>query len=229
VTLQASTVSGNKATDNGGGINNVSGILKLQASTLSGNTAGQSGGGLATNNKYSQTLQNCTISGNSAYFGGGIYNGSTGKDKYGTLTATNCTIAFNKAMNGGGLFNESTTASLKNTIVSDNRDAVGLNDLLLAGGTIDAQYCLIERPNASINGANSHNILFVSAQLGPLQNNGGPTLTLKPAANSKALRNGSVALLTPGMNTDQRGLPRTFAFTVDIGAVEASLDYRRGW
>jgi hypothetical protein len=100
---------------------------------------------------------------------------------------------------------------------------------------------LIEASAGAINGANSHNIFGFSANLGPLQYNGGPLhyngatlvglFTMMPSRTSKALRNGSVGLLTADMTTDERGFPRTFAFTVDIGAVEASFDYRnrRGW
>jgi hypothetical protein len=211
----------------GGAIGNESGSLNLtiQGTTISGNSTTMNGGGILDFSG-NLTLKNCTISGNSAATdGGGVYTNG------GTFTAINCTIALNKANQGGGLFNEGSTVTLNNTIVSDNAHANGLNDLFLGGGTINAQYSLIETPAGSVNGSSSHNIFFFSANLGPLQYNGGPVpiLTLKPKHGSKALMAGSIALLTADMTTDERGLARTYGGTVDIGAVEGSLDNRRGW
>ena len=45
-------------------------------------------------------LNNCTVSGNSADWGGGLYN------FYGTAKLTNCTISGNSAGLGGGVYNE---------------------------------------------------------------------------------------------------------------------------
>jgi hypothetical protein len=57
----------------------------------------------------------------------------------------------------------------------------------------------------------------VAANLGPLQDNGGPTLTCAPLQGSLAIGYGSSAG-APG--TDQRGVPRPQGAAVDIGAVE---------
>ena len=64
------------------------------------------------------TLTNCTVSGNSACNGGGLFSGN-----YGTTTLTNCTVSGNSASdNGGGLFSWDTTArpTLTNCTVSGN-------------------------------------------------------------------------------------------------------------
>src|SRR5205085_10992855 len=58
------------------------------------------------------------------------------------------------------------------------------------------------------------------ALLGPLANNGGPTLTMLPLAGSPLINKGSNALIRAGSTSDQRGLPRIANTTVDIGAVE---------
>ena len=66
---------------------------------------------------------------------------------------------------------------------------------------------------------------------GPLQNNGGPTLTQNLPPNSPAVDTGNNCVLTangcgdgnPAIATDQRGLSRPQGATVDIGAVESVL------
>src|SRR5262249_24504363 len=55
-----------------------------------GNSAQYSGGGA-----YSGTLNNCTLSGNSALHGGGAYR----------TTLNNCTLCANSAESGGGVYN----------------------------------------------------------------------------------------------------------------------------
>ena len=76
LSLTNSTVSGNTATYDGGGIFNY-GTLTLTNSTVSGNSAAFYGGGIF--NEYGLTLTNSTVSGNTAtyYGGGGIFNYGT--------------------------------------------------------------------------------------------------------------------------------------------------------
>jgi hypothetical protein len=66
----------------------------------------------------------------------------------------------------------------------------------------------------------------IDPMLGPLQNNGGPTLTRALLLNSPARNTGSNALIPAGVTTDQRGsgYARVFGDTVDIGAFEAQND-----
>lgn len=70
-----------------------------------------------------------------------------------------------------------------------------------------------------IFGANSHNFIGGNPNLGPLQDNGSPTLTRAPLVGSPVIDAGNDS--APGEPTsDQRGLPRKFSTHVDIGAVE---------
>ena len=61
--------------------------------------------------------------------------------------------------------------------------------------------------------------------LGPLQDNGGPTYTMRPAPASAAINNGDDAVLNAplSLTSDQRGFTRKVGTHVDIGAVELGI------
>jgi hypothetical protein len=85
----------------GGGIRNFGGTLTLQNSTLSGNSAVFEGGGIC-NSGGTVNAQNSTLAGNSAgNSGGGIYN-----YYYGTLTLQNSLIVHNSAIGGPDCWGE---------------------------------------------------------------------------------------------------------------------------
>ena len=88
-TLDESTVSGDHA-DNAGGLFIAQSTVNLYDCTLSGNSAGF-GGALDNDFGGTASLDNCTISGNSANFGAGVGN------YYGTATLTGCTISGNSS------------------------------------------------------------------------------------------------------------------------------------
>jgi len=58
--------------------------------------------------------------------------------------------------------------------------------------------------------------------LGPLGDNGGPTLTHRPLTGSPVIEAGSNAAIPTGLDYDQRGsgYPRIYGTNVDLGAVE---------
>jgi hypothetical protein len=220
--LSDCTVSGNSAsTGKGGGIYN-DGTLLMIGSTVSGNSA-QQGGGIF--NVGGLVLTNCTIYGNTAhgsspvsgngpYAGGGIYNFSSG-----SLTLNDCTVAGNSAQEGGGLYNVgSAAATLNNTIVAAFGGSVG-GDIT---GTVSGNYNLIDDATSSGGLTNnvSGNLVGVSASLGSLGNNGGPTRTMALLAGSPAIDAGNNSLLPAGLTTDQRGAERQKSAAVDIGAFE---------
>jgi hypothetical protein len=88
------------------------------------------GGGIY-NDHATLTLNNCTVSGNTAVpgSGGGIYNDADAGSA--TLTITNCTISGNSAWPGGGIYNHRGTVTITNSTLSGNSDN-GYN----AGGAI---------------------------------------------------------------------------------------------
>ena len=112
VTVSGLTLAHGKATD-GGGIGN-SGTLTLADCTVSGNSAGFGGG--IYNALGMLTLTGCTVSGNSASSNGGGIDNATG-----TLTLTNSTVYGNKASsNGGGIDNATGTLTLTDCTVAGN-------------------------------------------------------------------------------------------------------------
>ena len=100
-----------------------SGDLTLQRVTLSGGSSSGSGGGIL--NAGGLTVENSTISGNTANDGGGIYNSGALGIGSGFLSINNSTISGNTANNGGGIFNFSSQylagwLTITNSTISGN-------------------------------------------------------------------------------------------------------------
>ena len=224
----------NNAAASGGGIANT-GPLTIDSSTISHNTATSGGGGIlnrafgVSNATFRGTIDaiNTTISNNSGGSSGGGILQTTG-----TVNLINSTISDNSATSGGGvsLPSESTYTvggdisvilNLKNSIIANSTggDCASI-------GTINAEFSLIEDGLACVNGTNSNN-LTGDPNLGPLQNNCGPTETHAPLLGSILIDSGNNALVPDGITADQRGAERIFdgdnngSATIDRGAVEA--------
>ena len=212
--VNGSTLSGNTSdpfAGLGGGIWNLSEATIID-STLNGNSAGFGSGGGIYHNNGTVNVVNTTLSGNSAAFGGGIFvePGETH-----IVNVTNSTLSGNTAsLEGGGIWNTG-TVNLKSSIVALNTAPIGPDLLdfspiydsggIPANGTFTSQgYNLVgSTSGATISMATADQFDVSAAQLnlGPLQNNGGPTLT-------HALLPGSVAIdagISDGLTTDQRG------------------------
>jgi hypothetical protein len=234
ITFEDSTISGNTASDKGGGLflyDTDGGTFTISRTTISGNSASGAGGGAYFYGPDDPVvIENSTISGNHATGrgGGGLFL----YHLYESFTIRNSTIANNTSgEGGGGIYLYAGTATLVDTIVGDNSLVAaprvartqglgpGPNDL--GGGQFDVSYSLIETPAGANIVDNGGNILNQDPQLGPLQNNGGPTETQRPAAASPAINTGDPAF-TPPPTTDQRGFPRVAGGRIDMGAVELS-------
>ena len=212
-TLTDVTLSGNSA-GNGGGLLNFFNAT-LTNVTLSSNSATFSGGGIYNGNGTAAVLTNVTLSGNSATFnGGGIYNGN------GTAVLTNVTLSGNSAQLGGGIFHKGMfsgqTLTLKSSIVANSPkggncflEAYSVTSITSNGFNLSGDTSCISFLN-QVSDRNNQGTL-----LGPLANNGGPTLTHLPQAGSPAIDNGSGCPAT-----DQRGAARPVGPACDIGAVE---------
>lgn len=114
---------------------------------------------------------------------------------------------------GGGVYNLGGNASLLNTIIAGNTAHDSSPDLL--GSFLSSGFNLIGNSQGA-TGLNINDFQNVSANLGPLQNNGGPTLTHALLQGSLAI-GGGTSVGAP--RTDQRGILRPVDH-VDIGAFQ---------
>jgi predicted outer membrane repeat protein len=215
LTVNTSTFSGNYSSTGGGGIDNF-GMLSVTDSTFLNNTSSMSygsGGGIANFRRNSDdpagtlTVSNSTFSGNSANGGGGIASG-------GTLTLTNSTFVGNYAAFGGGI--ASNNFSMTNTIIAYSPAGGDCSGYNVTGGNN-----LIDDPGQACGLTSTNgNIIGLDPLLGPLANNGGPTLTFLPQPGSPAINSGDNAVC-PAF--DQRGVARPQGGICDIGAVESLI------
>jgi len=198
----------------------------IDDSTISGNSAivdgepGQytvgGGGGLASWSPLAVTITNSTFSGNSTSLdGGAIYTRHKG-----WVTLANSTITDNTARNGGGLADTDGEAPYgivtHSSIIAGNHQTDTTNPVeIFTAHTITGANNLIASSNAVLPA----DTLGGDPLLGPLADNGGPTLTHALLAGSPAIDAGSN--LTSLAN-DQRGdgYARVFGAAADIGAFE---------
>ena len=132
IAISGFTIRNGHSGNAGGGIDNENNdTLMITNCTVSGNTAGLGGGMF---NGGPLTIGSITVSGNSAANGGGIYNSGGG-----TATITDSTFSGNTASSGGGVFNIG-TFTITNSTLSNNSASLGggvfNNETLQIGDTI---------------------------------------------------------------------------------------------
>ncbi|MCA9127265.1 MAG: DUF11 domain-containing protein, partial [Planctomycetales bacterium] len=231
VTISNTTVSGNNGGTQGGGISGAadsssSQLWKVIGSTISGNTAFQAGG-LAGSGITS--LANSTVSGNltNGGNGGGVIN-------FGTMSITNSTITANQKFGGAGGILVKGPTTLTNTIVANQ--VAGANIQFEGGSIVSNGHNLISDNSGGLTGPGDINNGI--ANLGSLQNNGGPTLTHSLLVGSQAINAGDNTLATEdgtatgtALTTDQRGagFARKLGSAVDIGAFESTISASLGF
>ena len=177
------TVSGNSAGVGGGGLYLHDGSLALYDVNLSGNNSRSNAGGVGSDAYGTLTMTNVTISGNTAYTGGGVILDGLAQSASALI---NCTVNGNSAVYDGGI-SAFLGFSMTNTIVSGNSAGVANPDLNVSGYT------------------GSNNIIGSDPLLAPLGDYGGPTPTIPLLPGSPAIGAGTSAG-APGK--DQRGQPR---------------------
>jgi hypothetical protein len=183
-------------------------------------------------------MQNCTISGNATSDtdpnggggGSGILNVAIMNQPAPTLTMTACTVVGNTGTTNGAFtvaayqHELGITNRLLSTLVADND---GRNFFLYGDVTMESLGHNLDSDGTSgfVNGANGDLVGSATspldAKLSPLQNNGGPTLTVALLPGSPAL--GAAACSDANgapLPVDQRGFPRSQVRGCDIGAFE---------
>ena len=235
-TISNNSAIGHAAIENssggyGGGIWNV-GSLIIGNSTINGNFVsaedsiglyGGSGGGGGIFNPGSITITNCTVSGNS---GVGTYTatmGGGGISNSGNLQIKSSTIAYNSASGnngafGGGIYGfGSGLTTMDSSIIALNSAPTGPD---FTGAELQSTgYNVIgNNANALVNSQPTDQIGTPNAPidplLGPLADNGGPTLTHALQSGSLAIDRGDPA----APPQDQRGYGRVGV--PDVGAFE---------
>ena len=174
------------------------------------------------------TIENSTISGNSAEFvGGGVYQDSHGSA---AVLLRHVTIASNSATQGGGVYDGSSSVTESHFIVNGSVVAENTAAGPDAYALVTSQgHNLIGNGSGSTGFTNGVNGDQVGADgsplnpfLGPLDSNGGATKT-------HALLAGSPAINTAGLvdcpATDQRGVSRPQGVACDVGAFELGQQY----
>ncbi|HHW77378.1 MAG TPA: DUF4214 domain-containing protein [Xanthomonadaceae bacterium] len=230
LTVNNSTVSGNSTDGSGGGIRNGgrSATATVNNTTLSGNSAQYGGGGI-NHESGTLTVRNSTLSGNSV-LDSSTSSGGGGISIRGSATILNSTLSGNaaSASRGGGIHISRASLSIGNTLVAGNTGFNGKEIYNTSGVFTSLGDNLFGENGTSglvnVNPIASDIILPgpISTAIGPLANNGGPTLTHLPVAGSPLINAGNNTLAqSAGLTTDQRGFgPRIVNGTVDIGSVE---------
>ena len=211
-------------------------------------------GGAVFNMQGTLTVQNSTFTQNNAIGGDSAGSPDPGKglggavfNLNGVFTATGATFAANSATpntvsaEGSSIYNlayDGATArtaqtTLQNTIVdtgTGDADLVSNKSASITPANLSAATATlgsddIVRASVTVDGGTiTGTALTTNPLLGPLADNGGPTLTMAPGPASPAIDAGSAS----GLTTDQRGLPRpsnilgvpNVSGGADIGAVE---------
>ena len=229
LTLTNSIISNNIGSEGGGGIYNALGTLTLTKSTVRDNTSDANNNGCCggiTNDNGTVTIIDSTVSGNSSFYGGGIYN-------LGTMTLVNTTVSGNVSTGNsaaGGIINSAGTLNLTNVTVTENKsnatncfncaggivnfDTVNLKNTIVAKNiVVDAtappdfrgavaagsSYNLVGNGQEMTGIANNdanHNQVGVDPKLGSLASNGGATQTHALQTGSPAIDAGDDCVTT---------------------------------
>ncbi len=220
----------NATSANGGALANFGGLMLVARSSIVDNLASGFGGG--AHNGGTLYLLSSTVSGNTSLGGGG---GGINSDTRADFLAMSSTISGNdSSFQGGGVRVASGTAMLFSTTVADNYAPVAATGVW---GSVDLKNTIVSGPPrvSACTGVSSLGFNLASdsscalnapsdlpntdPQLGPLQNNGGPTQThaIDPATSPATDAADDISCLP----SDQRGTPRPQGRGCDIGAYEA--------
>jgi hypothetical protein len=228
--VNESVLTGNYASSFGGAIYEIGADAQsgheniIYADTITGNTAGEAGGGVYGFHSIG-TLATSTVTGNHLLASTNLNYTGAGVSSFNYGYVIDSTIAGNGPAYWGAGVGAAQGMEIYNSILADNT-ATSFPDLH-AGAGVHAGFSLIENgsPIATEEGPN---LIGQDPQLGPLQNNGGLTPTMQPAATSPVVDQGHSRFAR-----DQRLGPRRVdnsnvanapgGDAADMGALELSL------
>ncbi len=217
VSINESTIGNNSATGDGGGYYSLDSTVSINRSTINNNSSSSSasilngGGGFysrSSSGTTNVTFTNTTISGNTAAgYGGGLYI-------LGQAEIKNSTITANSAPTGGGIYRFNGATNLANSIVANQTSGGDCSSL---SGSITSSGSNLESAT-SCGFTGTGDLQNSNPLLGPLADNGVPTMTHALLPGSPAINAGNNATCE---STDQRGVIRPQGVNCDIGAYES--------
>jgi CSLREA domain-containing protein len=201
------------------------GALTLDRVTVSGAHATGEGGALAlAGPSCSAALTDTTLSGNTAAGAGGALHVSGG----GSVHLRGVTITQNTSDTlGGGVAASSGTITFRNSIVAQNTDWSGQAPDCIGGTLVSEQYNLIGSATGCSFPQGTGDQIGVSAQLGILANNRGPTQTHALLAGSPAIDSGHPGAPGTGGLTCESRDQRSYGRPVD-GAAPSGAQCDKG-
>jgi CSLREA domain-containing protein len=231
--LDHSTLSGNQAIVGAGIYIDTDSSLDMTRSTVSNNAASTGGGILNFGTLYAS---NSTVSANSATEnGGGICNDGTSNVYNSTIVFNEADSDFDEVGGGAGVYNRSgTTLNVRNSVIADNsvqvdhafEDCAGTLNSYGRNKFSNPEYADQSHCTITQVGPGNFSPLDSRHELGPLQANGGPTLThaLVPPSDMIDGAEATMGCIDQGgpLTTDQRGYARIVGARCDIGAFEYS-------
>jgi hypothetical protein len=223
--VTCSTLASNVVTGGGGGPGGDADAVP-GVDTGNGGSGGNGGWGMggALHNSGVASLVNCTIAYNA---GSGGPGGSGGASQMPTSPGRNQGTGGNGGNGGSGFGGVDGTCNLINCTVALNQGNAGSAGNAGGGnppgtpGTSGSAWggtaCGPMVNTLIVSNTPAGGDTFPDPKLGPLADNGGPTLTMALLPGSPAIDAGNTSLAP---DTDQRGFPRPAGLAADIGAFE---------
>lgn len=231
--IAGSTFTGNQAFSGGAVANDQHGQMNIYDSSFTDNEATR-GGAIANGNLLN--IYRSIIADNRAHAGGGIENEWALQLRNSTISGNTITGAPSPDNQGAAINNLDGEFVVRFTTVTNNSGSGGRSAVHMANGVAgqisssiiadnpsgDCGYSTSPPFNATgfnLDGDGSCIGFTITADpmLGPLANNGGPTMTHALLAGSPAINSADPYLC---LSTDQRGEPRPQGASCDLGAYE---------
>jgi predicted outer membrane repeat protein len=200
LTVSETTLAQNQASGDGGAIFSTGSVI-VTRSTITQNQAGGKGGAIAVEGlAFENIIENSTITGNLANYGGAISIGG-----HAGLSILNNTLVSNQATYGSEVWKF--TGSLS--------DLFFINTIAICASEVNS--CIVSTPPLLLGNSIIETGIPESFGLGPLADNGGPTQTMALLPGSPAIDMGNDYYCK---DIDQRGVARPQGSQCDIGAFE---------